>query len=65
MENGTKRWAIVNDGVVVNIVAADEAFANAQGYVFVSDKDILDPDDAEICIGRLWDGAKFSPPPRN
>lgn len=45
--------AIIEDGKVVNIVEAEADFADAQGWI----------EAGNACIGWLWDGEQFSPPP--
>lgn len=48
------RYAVINDGVVVNHALADDAeFAAAQGWIPAGDSD----------IGDLWDGENFTPAP--
>ena len=48
------RYAVINDGVVVNHALADDAaFAVAQGWVPAGDSN----------IGDLWDGENFTPAP--
>ena len=48
------RYAVINDGVVVNHALADDAeFAVAQGWVPAGDSH----------IGDLWDGEHFTPAP--
>lgn len=48
------RYAIIENGVVTNVVLADPTFAEEQGWVAA-------PDD--VGPGWLWDGTNFSPPP--
>lgn len=48
------RYAVINDGVVVNHALADDAeFAAAQGWIPAGDSS----------IGDLWDGENFTPAP--
>lgn len=48
------RYAVINDGVVVNHALADDAeFAAAQGWIPAGDSN----------IGDLWDGENFTPAP--
>lgn len=46
------RAAVIEDGVVVNVVEADEAFAAEQGWVISE----------TAAIGDLWDGQVFTKP---
>jgi hypothetical protein len=48
------KHAIVESGVVANIVIADSEFGASQGWV---------PADAEVSIGWLYDGQAFTPAP--
>jgi hypothetical protein len=48
-----KPYAIIEDGVVVNIAIAEEDFAAEQGWVFLP---------FGVGIDWLYDGAAFSPP---
>lgn len=47
------KYAIIQDGVVVNIAVASPEFASQQGWVEAGDAG----------IGYLWDGQSFTPPP--
>jgi hypothetical protein len=47
------KFAVIENGTVINIAVADSEFASQQGWV--------DATGAEI--GFLWDGQSFSPPP--
>lgn len=47
------RYAEIKDGIVVNIALASAAFARSQGWVAAG----------ACCIGDLWDGEGFTPPP--
>lgn len=47
------RFAIIEDGNVVNIVEAEADFAASQGWI----------DAQDATIGWLYDGQTFSPPP--
>lgn len=46
------RFAIIEGGKVANIVEAEEAFAETQGWIAAQD----------ASIGWVWDGESFSPP---
>ena len=48
------KHAIIKDGTVINIVVAEQAFAEQQGWVQC-------PDD--VSVGWLYDGATFSEDP--
>jgi hypothetical protein len=48
------RHAIVQGGIVVNVVLAEPEFAAEQGWVLAPD---------EVSTGWLYDGSTFSPPP--
>ena len=48
-----KPYAVIEDGVVVNIAVAEEDFAAEQGWVFLP---------FGVGIGWLYDGAAFSAP---
>jgi hypothetical protein len=48
-----KPYAVIEDGVVVNIAVAEEDFAAEQGWVFLP---------FGVGIGWLYDGSTFSPP---
>lgn len=48
------KYAIIKDGVVVNAAEADEQFAQAQGWVLLTDN---------AGIGWGWDGTDFVEPP--
>ena len=48
-------YAIIQDGAVVNIAEADDAFAQAHGWVLATG----------ARIGDLWDGTAFSTPDAN
>lgn len=48
------RYAVIENGVVVNVVIADPQVAAVKGWIR--------SDDAGP--GWRWDGAKFDPPPR-
>ncbi len=48
------RHAIVQGGIVVNVVLAEPEFAAEQGWVLAPD---------EVSTGWLYDGSSFSPPP--
>ena len=49
-------FAEIGGGVVVNVVQADQAWADAQPEQFVP---LIEP----AGIGWLWDGSGFTPPP--
>ena len=46
------RYAIIEDGIVTNLVEATAKFAKSQGWIACPDAD----------IGWVWDGAQFVPP---
>jgi hypothetical protein len=46
------RFAIIEGGTVVNVVEAEAAFAETQGWIAAQD----------ASIGWLWDGESFSAP---
>jgi hypothetical protein len=46
-------FAIIENGVVENIVIADIAYANLQGWIEAT---------PEVCIGFLFDDEKFTDP---
>jgi hypothetical protein len=48
------KYAVIEDGVVVNIAVAEEDFAAEQGWVFLP---------LGVGIGWLYDGSTFSGPP--
>lgn len=48
------KYALIKDGVVVNIILADDTYAPPEGYSLV-------PSDTIAQIGGLWDGEKFWP----
>lgn len=50
------RYAIIENGVVTNVVLADSTFAEEQGWIAA-------PDD--VGPGWLWDGNNFIPPQRD
>ena len=47
------RYAIIEDGIVTNLVEATAKFAKSQGWIACPDAD----------IGWSYDGEKFTPPP--
>ena len=47
------RYAVIDGGVVVNVVEADQEFAQSNGWV----------EAPTAAIGDLWDGEAFAPPP--
>lgn len=47
------RFSIIENGIVVNQVEADTAYAAKQGWIPAGDS----------AIGDLWDGVKYSKPP--
>ena len=48
----TKRKAVIKNGVVTNIVIADDNF-------HISGCDLLDVEGLSVKIGDIWDGEKF------
>ena len=50
------RKAVIKNGVVTNIIVADDDF-QLPGFELVSLRD-----DERIRIGYIWDGEKFNPP---
>ena len=46
------RYAVIDGGVVVNVVEADQEFAQSNGWV----------EAPTAAIGDLWDGESFAPP---
>ena len=48
------RYAIIQGGIVVNVVLAEPEFAAEQGWIAAPD---------EVSTGWLYDGSTFSPPP--
>lgn len=65
MEKVIKRWAAVENGLVVNLVLADEEFAFQQGYIPIPDPALIGFDGADVNIGWQWTGFRFMPPPRD
>lgn len=53
MTDAIDKWAVLENGVVVNYALADAAYAESQGWIA--------PGDSQL--GSLWDGKKFAPPP--
>lgn len=60
-----KRYAAVENGIVINLVLADEEVAYERGYVLLPERTIADPDPPSVGIGWQWTGFRFLPPPRN
>jgi hypothetical protein len=52
MSDNTSRWAVIENGIVINIILADADFAAALGAV---------PGEGAQ-IGWQWDGTAFAPP---
>lgn len=50
------KYAIIINGVVNNLAAANAEFAASQGWIECA---------AEVAIGWLYDGVNFTPPPEN
>jgi hypothetical protein len=51
------RCAVIEDGVVVNIIVADATDTPPEGTILI---------ELPYCsIGYLWDGVRFSPPEDN
>jgi hypothetical protein len=65
MEKIIKRWASVEQGIVTNVVLADEEFANQQGYIPIPDSEIIGVEGDNVSIGWQWTGFRFTPPPRD
>lgn len=65
MEKIIKRWAMIEQGIVTNIVLADEEFAHQQGYISIPDPELIGFDGADVNIGWQWTGFRFTPPPRD
>lgn len=65
MEKIIKKYAIVDNGTVVNMVLADEEFAYQQGYVSLPEATIAEPNPPLVDIGWQWTGFRFLPPARN
>lgn len=54
-----KNWAIIENGIVVNKIIADEKFIKSQKFDAI---DLTDLDHPNIL--DLWDGEKFIPKPQ-
>lgn len=65
MDKIIKRYAVVENGLVTNLVLADEEHAYKRGYVLLPEKTIIEPEPPNVSIGWEWTGFRFQPPPRN
>lgn len=53
------KYAIIQDGKIVNLAEAEPDFAAAQGWIEYPD---YDANDQAISIGWSYDGTTFTPP---
>jgi hypothetical protein len=65
MEKIIKRYAVVQEDLVTNLVLADDQFAYSMGYILIPEPTIADPTPPAVDIGWQWTGFRFLPPPRN
>jgi hypothetical protein len=65
MDKIIKRYAVVENGIVINLVLADEEVAYERGYVLLPEPTIADPNPPNVDFGWEWTGFRFLPPPRN
>ncbi len=65
MEKIIKRYAVVENGIVINMVLADEEFAYHQGYVLIPESTVAEPNPPQVDFGWQWTGFRFLPPPRD
>jgi hypothetical protein len=61
----SNKYAVVQNGIVTNIVMATEEVAAMHGFVFVPEFNPFDPDSSRAEIGGEWTGFRFLPRPRN
>lgn len=65
MEKIIKRYAVLENGIVTNMVLADEEVAHYRGYVLIPEPTIAEPNPPMVDFGWQWNGFRFLPPPRN
>lgn len=65
MEKIIKKYAVVENGKVVNLVLADEELAYSLGHIPLPEQTVVEPNPPQVDMGWEWNGFRFLPPPRD